>query len=40
VKLDRAPPLLGEHTVEVLLEVRLSREVIDELLASGAARAR
>lgn len=40
VKLDRAPPLLGEHTVEVLLEVGLARDEIDALLACGAALAR
>jgi crotonobetainyl-CoA:carnitine CoA-transferase CaiB-like acyl-CoA transferase len=37
VKLDRAPPLLGEHTVEVLLEVGMSAEAVDALLATGAA---
>ena len=36
VRLDRAPPLLGEHTVEVLLEVGMSRDEIDEALAAGA----
>jgi crotonobetainyl-CoA:carnitine CoA-transferase CaiB-like acyl-CoA transferase len=36
VRLDRAPPLVGEHTIEVLLEVGLSRNVIGELVASGA----
>jgi crotonobetainyl-CoA:carnitine CoA-transferase CaiB-like acyl-CoA transferase len=40
VKLDRAPPVLGEHTAEVLLEVGLSQAEIDELLAAGAAVAR
>ena len=40
VKLDSAPPVLGEHTVEVLLEVGLSRAEVDELLAAGAAAAR
>jgi crotonobetainyl-CoA:carnitine CoA-transferase CaiB-like acyl-CoA transferase len=39
VKLDRAPPGLGEHTVEVLTEVGLERDAIDALLASGAAHA-
>lgn len=35
VTLDRAPPVLGEHSVEVLLEVGVADDVIDELLASG-----
>ncbi len=39
VKLDRAPPGLGEHTVEVLTEVGIDRGTIDELLAAGAAHA-
>jgi crotonobetainyl-CoA:carnitine CoA-transferase CaiB-like acyl-CoA transferase len=39
VRLDRAPPGLGEHTVEVLLEVGFDRAAIDELVASGAAHA-
>jgi crotonobetainyl-CoA:carnitine CoA-transferase CaiB-like acyl-CoA transferase len=39
VKLDRAPPVLGEHTVEVLAEVGLTPAQIDELLAAGVARA-
>jgi crotonobetainyl-CoA:carnitine CoA-transferase CaiB-like acyl-CoA transferase len=29
--------LLGEHTVEVLLEVGMSAEAVDALLATGAA---
>jgi len=37
VRLDRAPPGLGEHTVEVLAEVGLDPETIDALLAEGAA---
>lgn len=37
VRLELAPPLLGEHTVEVLLEVGLEQGTIDELLAVGAA---
>ncbi len=37
VKLDRAPPGLGEHTVEVLTEVGLDTATVDSLLASGAA---
>jgi crotonobetainyl-CoA:carnitine CoA-transferase CaiB-like acyl-CoA transferase len=37
VKLDRAPPGLGEHTVEVLTEVGLDRDTIDAMLAEGAA---
>jgi crotonobetainyl-CoA:carnitine CoA-transferase CaiB-like acyl-CoA transferase len=40
VKLDRAPPALGEHTVEVLTEVGLDPATVDALLASGAAHAR
>jgi crotonobetainyl-CoA:carnitine CoA-transferase CaiB-like acyl-CoA transferase len=40
VRLDRAPPVLGQHTVEVLLEVGVSQSEIDELLAAGAAVAR
>jgi crotonobetainyl-CoA:carnitine CoA-transferase CaiB-like acyl-CoA transferase len=39
VKLDRAPPGLGEHTVEVLTEVGLDDVTIDALVASGAAHA-
>jgi crotonobetainyl-CoA:carnitine CoA-transferase CaiB-like acyl-CoA transferase len=39
VKLDRAPPALGEHTVEVLTEVGLDAATVDALLASGAAHA-
>ena len=37
VKLDRAPPGLGEHTVEVLTEVGLDRDTINAMLAEGAA---
>jgi crotonobetainyl-CoA:carnitine CoA-transferase CaiB-like acyl-CoA transferase len=37
VKLDRAPPVLGQHTIEVLLEVGLSRADIDALIAGGSA---
>jgi crotonobetainyl-CoA:carnitine CoA-transferase CaiB-like acyl-CoA transferase len=37
VKLDRAPPGLGEHTVEVLTEVGLDPGLIDALIADGAA---
>ena len=35
--LDRAPPALGEHTVEVLREVGLEDAAIDRILAEGAA---
>ena len=37
VRLDRAPPVLGEHTVEVLREVGLDQSAIDALLSVGAA---
>jgi crotonobetainyl-CoA:carnitine CoA-transferase CaiB-like acyl-CoA transferase len=37
VKLDRAPPLLGQHTTEVLREVGVDQATIDSLLSSGAA---
>ncbi len=40
VRLDRAPPVLGQHTIEVLLEVGMSQAEVDELLAVGAAVAR
>ena len=39
VKLDRAPPGLGEHTVEVLTEIGIDPDSIDALLAQGAAHA-
>jgi crotonobetainyl-CoA:carnitine CoA-transferase CaiB-like acyl-CoA transferase len=37
VKLDRAPPVLGQHTIEVLLEVGMARADIDALIAGGSA---
>jgi crotonobetainyl-CoA:carnitine CoA-transferase CaiB-like acyl-CoA transferase len=37
VRLDRAPPGLGEHTVEVLTEVGIDPATIDGMLAAGAA---
>ena len=37
VKLDRAPPVLGQHTIEVLLEVGMARADIDDLIAGGSA---
>ena len=37
VKLDRAPPGLGEHTVEVLTEVGIDPDVITALITDGAA---
>jgi crotonobetainyl-CoA:carnitine CoA-transferase CaiB-like acyl-CoA transferase len=40
VRLELAPPALGEHTVEVLSEVGLDRTEIDDLLATGVAAAR
>ncbi len=36
-QLHRAPPLLGEHTVEVLRQVGLYKHAIDELIKTGAA---
>lgn len=37
VRLDRPPPLLGEHTIEVLAEIGLGADEIDQLLAAGVA---
>jgi crotonobetainyl-CoA:carnitine CoA-transferase CaiB-like acyl-CoA transferase len=37
VRLDRAPPVLGEHTIEVLHEVGVDDALIEELLTTGAA---
>jgi crotonobetainyl-CoA:carnitine CoA-transferase CaiB-like acyl-CoA transferase len=37
VQLHRAPPALGEHTVEVLGEVGLDKAAIDKLVADGVA---
>ena len=37
VRMERAAPVLGEHTVECLREFGLKDQVIDDLLASGAA---
>jgi len=37
VRLDLAPPVLGEHTVEVLREVGLSDDEIEAALSAGAA---
>jgi crotonobetainyl-CoA:carnitine CoA-transferase CaiB-like acyl-CoA transferase len=37
VKLEMAPPALGEHTVACLTEIGLDRATIDGLLAEGAA---
>jgi crotonobetainyl-CoA:carnitine CoA-transferase CaiB-like acyl-CoA transferase len=39
VRLELAPPALGEHTVEVLTEMGFLPEQVEALLASGAARA-
>ena len=38
VRLEHAPPALGEHTVEVLTEVGCSSEEIGRLLAAGVAK--
>lgn len=38
-RLDRAAPLLGEHTREVLFSLGLPGETVDQLVASGAASA-
>ena len=35
-KVDPALPALGEHSIEVLLDAGISRNKIDELLASDA----
>ncbi len=35
VRLDRAPPTVGQHTIEILEEVGMSREDIDRLVADG-----
>jgi crotonobetainyl-CoA:carnitine CoA-transferase CaiB-like acyl-CoA transferase len=40
VRLELAPPVLGEHTVEVLADAGLSPTEIDRLIADGAALAR
>ena len=37
LRIERPPPLLGEHTVEVLTEVGLDPAAIEALLAGGAA---
>jgi crotonobetainyl-CoA:carnitine CoA-transferase CaiB-like acyl-CoA transferase len=37
VQLHLAPPVLGEHTVEVLLAMGLDRSAIDKLLTAGVA---
>jgi crotonobetainyl-CoA:carnitine CoA-transferase CaiB-like acyl-CoA transferase len=39
VRLDYAPPALGEHTVEVLDEVGLTEPDIQALISAGVARA-
>jgi crotonobetainyl-CoA:carnitine CoA-transferase CaiB-like acyl-CoA transferase len=39
VRLEHAPPALGQHTVEVLKEVGLAQADIDGLISSGVARA-
>jgi crotonobetainyl-CoA:carnitine CoA-transferase CaiB-like acyl-CoA transferase len=35
VRLDRAPPALGQHTVEVLVEAGMAPDAIDILLTAG-----
>ncbi|MDO8732512.1 MAG: CoA transferase [Actinomycetota bacterium] len=37
IRMERAAPVLGEHTVECLREFGLKDQVIEDLLASGAA---
>ena len=37
VKLDRAPPALGEHTIEVLRQLGLDEDLIADLLATSVA---
>jgi crotonobetainyl-CoA:carnitine CoA-transferase CaiB-like acyl-CoA transferase len=37
VQLDRAPPALGEHTIEVLREVGFEQSAIDRLLEQSVA---
>jgi crotonobetainyl-CoA:carnitine CoA-transferase CaiB-like acyl-CoA transferase len=39
VRLDKAPPALGEHSVEILEEVGFSREEIERLLSAGVVAA-
>ena len=39
VRLDRSPPTVGQHTIEILEEVGLSREHIDQLVADGVVSA-
>jgi crotonobetainyl-CoA:carnitine CoA-transferase CaiB-like acyl-CoA transferase len=35
VRLDRAPPALGQHTIEVLVEAGMAPDAIERLLTSG-----
>lgn len=35
-RIERHPPILGEHTVEILTEAGYDRDAIDEFLAAGA----
>jgi crotonobetainyl-CoA:carnitine CoA-transferase CaiB-like acyl-CoA transferase len=35
VRLDRSPPTVGQHSIEILEEVGMSREDIDRLVADG-----
>ena len=39
VKIDKAPPLLGEDTISILMDNGLSQEKIDELIVKGVVQA-
>jgi crotonobetainyl-CoA:carnitine CoA-transferase CaiB-like acyl-CoA transferase len=38
VRLDYAPPALGEHSADILNEIGLSTAEIERLVAAGVAR--